>query len=852
MKKLLKRFAVFFVAAVTACSLVIPASAASLYEWQVYFEQDSNAGWIGNGSTLFSIDRNIHTAGSSYSIRLDNTDYNVSYVEKEFAVDPHTVYRFSAKVKYSGYSLSPEAESNVSGACVGKAYSYDHSEFTTDSDWQTVEFFFNSGDATRWQLCLQNGIYDAKCHGTAWFSEVKLETVELSNNWKVLTIILRNINAKDENGSANDWIMSSISDDDIPKIKKLIKGIATSSKSPNSMYNLSGGLMNIREEDIDFVEVSDPVTSLTPYHYDGDKWGTGEINGNQYSMSSPEAEALIKKLSGSKRYDQIIFVIPLENKTGGWLGIGGLFGDQNRLQLISPSAFTGTGSFPEGALVHEMLHGLEGRSMLTSPDSTNSLHSSSDFGFDTSTDESAREYYSLYMRKALPGNKGIDPSVYMVPTGKYTLVSDDMTVGKGIESKAVGKDISEVSLDYLSATYTGKPLEPDIPLTDSGYALKKGTDYSVTYRNNKDIGTAYADIQGIGAYSGTRTIEFKIVPKLENVNVKLNGNKLTVSWSKVNGASGYDLWQLDGGKFKKLKSGITSISADIPFKKDVAYQFAVSAYIPEINASTEYVYTNEFMISKKPQTVSVTGIGSSLTVEWSEVKGAKYTVMQSTDGKKYKTIAKNTDKLSVQVSVKNGHSYRFKVRAYVPALKYTSGFGYSKTIKIGSVPKVNVKKDVNKITVSWGKLSGAKTYNLWQSMDGAGFTLIKKGISSRSVDLLVQDGHKYQYAVSAYISGSDYQTDFGYSSSVTVNTIFPKVNVKKNGSSFTVSWSNVSGAEYSLWQSVDYGDFVKLTTTKKLSSDVTMKKGHNYRFAVIAFVSECDDYTEYGYSDIVG
>ena len=182
MKKMLRFLSAIVIAASVSCFAAASASAASLNEWQVYSENGGMvAGWVGNGSAMFSVDRKIHPEGSSYSIRLDNTDYNISYVEKAFRVEPDTTYRFSAKVKYSGYSLDPEAETEQSGACVGKAFSYQHSDFTTDSEWNTVEYFFDSGDETEWALCLQNGIYNAKCHGTAWFSDVKLEKAEYTN-----------------------------------------------------------------------------------------------------------------------------------------------------------------------------------------------------------------------------------------------------------------------------------------------------------------------------------------------------------------------------------------------------------------------------------------------------------------------------------------------------------------------------------------------------------------------------------------------------------------------------------------------------------------------------------------------
>lgn len=854
MKKMARFLSAFVIAASVSCFAAASASAASLNEWQVYSENGGMvAGWVGNGSAMFSVDRKIHPEGSSYSIRLDNTDYNISYVEKAFRVEPDTTYRFSAKVKYSGYSLDPEAETEQSGACVGKAFSYQHSDFTTDSEWNTVEYFFDSGDETEWALCLQNGIYNAKCHGTAWFSDVKLEKAEYTNNWKVLTIIFRDINASDANGDGSDWVMASLSDEDIERAKKLIGGLATSKDSPNSMYNLSGGLMNINKSDIEFVVASEPATELAKYYYAGDKWGTGEINGNMLDPKGAKTKAVIDKLSAGKTYNQLIVVSPLGSKSGGWLGIGSAVGNNGgAFQYNFTSESKIEGSFPESALVHEMLHGMDQRSQNVDP-ATPQLHSNPDFGYDTNDPEQAREYYSLYMRKQLPGNKGLDPSVFMVPSGKYELVSDDMTAGRGISSETAVRDIADASYGGLITSYTGKPLQPDIPLMEAGYTLQKGVDYTVTYRSNTDIGTAYADVKGIGVYSGARTVEFTIAPALGKVNVKRSGNDLTVSWNKVEGASYYDLWQFDGEKYKLVRPKITSLSEKFAFKKDVTYGFAVAAYIPDLGKTTEYSYSDKFRVESKPQSFTVTRSGDKLTVGWSEVIGAKYTLMQSTDGGKYKAVVKNTDNMYAQVKVKSGHTYRFKVKAYIPSIKYTSSYAFSKSVKItDGIPKVSIKNDVNRITVSWKKVGNSKSYSVWESVDGGGYKLKLNGCKSTSLSMLVADDHTYSYAVAAYDPELNYTTGYGYSKPVKVDAIVQKVNAKKQGSKIVVSWSAVNGAKYSVWQTGDDGKFKQVISgTDKLSAEFSYKKGRSYQFAVIAYVEESGDFTEYSYTDVI-
>ena len=69
----------------------------------------------------------------------------------------------------------------------------------------------------------------------------------------------------------------------------------------------------------------------------------------------------------------------------------------------------------------------------------------------------------------------------------------------------------------LSQTYTGKALKPTVTLkrrvsgSTTRISLKEGTDYTVEYRNNTNVGSAQAIVTGKGNYTGTRTIPFSIV-----------------------------------------------------------------------------------------------------------------------------------------------------------------------------------------------------------------------------------------------------------------------------------------------------------------------------------------------------
>lgn len=78
-------------------------------------------------------------------------------------------------------------------------------------------------------------------------------------------------------------------------------------------------------------------------------------------------------------------------------------------------------------------------------------------------------------------------------------------------------DISdaEIGIDPSSYEYTGSAITPKVTVTINGGAniLTEGKDYTLTYENNTEPGTAVVKIQGIGNYTGTAQASFTINSK---------------------------------------------------------------------------------------------------------------------------------------------------------------------------------------------------------------------------------------------------------------------------------------------------------------------------------------------------
>ena len=80
---------------------------------------------------------------------------------------------------------------------------------------------------------------------------------------------------------------------------------------------------------------------------------------------------------------------------------------------------------------------------------------------------------------------------------------------------------SNLSLASSSIAYTGKFLKPKVTVKRSKRTLKEGTDYTVSYANNKLPGTAKVTVRGIGNYKGTASKTFAITKATQTLKTKL-------------------------------------------------------------------------------------------------------------------------------------------------------------------------------------------------------------------------------------------------------------------------------------------------------------------------------------------
>lgn len=174
-------------------------------------------------------------------------------------------------------------------------------------------------------------------------------------------------------------------------------------------------------------------------------------------------------------------------------------------------------------------------------------------------------------------------------------------------------------------------------------------------------------------------------------------NKVKISWKKVSGATGYEVYQYNSKtkKYAKIATVKGTSYTKTGLKTGTKYIYKVRAYKTSGGKTVYSVYAKA--VSAKPVPAKVTKVKAvnkskkSAKITWKKVSGASgYRVYRATKKngkyKLVKTIKKNKTVKYTNKKLKKGKKYYYKVRAYKNVGK-KKVFG-----KYSSIVKVTVKK----------------------------------------------------------------------------------------------------------------------------------------------------------------
>ena len=348
----------------------------------------------------------------SRSYKITSNEFNDAMFSKEIQVEKNTPYKVTCMIKTKGV----EADKNASsiGAQISISNTVERSvAISGDSDWQKVEFIFNSKNRETVDIAFRLGGTEGYAKGEAWFADLKIEEgqTEEDSNWQFDCFIFENKNVNIDNKEINIQVTNS----DITDIKNTIE------RFENSCNHLSEGKMTAN---CDIYEIQDPITSLS---YD---------NEFGYYVAPEDIETQIKDIINQNNYDHIFVVVRLGNEEyeddieiKDWIGLGrmdyyGIGFSNIRLPNSSKSYIykydTRVNQFPEEVFLHEFLHSLERTAEEYGYDIPE-LHDYKEYGYENEYLIGQKQWYEDYMNKEIytsNGYVGLPEEVYILKPAK--------------------------------------------------------------------------------------------------------------------------------------------------------------------------------------------------------------------------------------------------------------------------------------------------------------------------------------------------------------------------------------------------------------------------------------------------
>ena len=152
-----------------------------------------------------------------------------------------------------------------------------------------------------------------------------------------------------------------------------------------------------------------------------------------------------------------------------------------------------------------------------------------------------------------------------VGTAKVTITGKGNYTGSVSKTYSIKNNFKKATVSGISTkAFTGKDITQSITVKYNGKTLKNGTDYTVSYSNNKKIGIATVKIAGKGSYTGTVTKTFKINPaKQEIQKLTAKSKAFFIDWAQKGSATGYEIQYATNSKFTGAKKAtITNNKTD--------------------------------------------------------------------------------------------------------------------------------------------------------------------------------------------------------------------------------------------------------------------------------------------------
>lgn len=320
---------------------------------------------------------------------------------------------------------------------------------------------------------------------------------------------------------------------------------------------------------------------------------------------------------------------------------------------------------------------------------------------------------------------------------------------------------------YLGTqVYTGAPIECGVYAAIDGKQLVENVDYTLTYSNNVNVGTAHITLNGIGEHKGLKqNYTFDIVPdKVKKVgHISSENTSLKLSWNSVLGADAYVITAESINNFKTFtKTVYGRAEGEIDGLIDGnEYIVTVRALGYDSKGNALSGEPSDY-ISSKTTGNKVSGVKvsarteKSITLSWYRIADCEsYTVYQYDSAlKEYKPVGKtdgNTNSLKIS-NLKQGLSYKFTVCANKENRQCEPSEAFSAVTVPKKVSNKSAKsKKSRRIIYSFKKVNATGYQYQWSTHRNFKSNFLTKNTKSTKVTIkTAQSRRRYYVRVRAY------------------------------------------------------------------------------------------------------
>ncbi len=392
--------------------------------------------------------------------------------------------------------------------------------------------------------------------------------------------------------------------------------------------------------------------------------------------------------------------------------------------------------------------------------------------------------------------------------------------------KVTVKSTSSVQLNWSKATLTGYQIYRKAGSGDWKKIKTITKNSTVTFTNNSlNLGTKYQyKIRGYyktdsKTYYGAYTSVKSVTPTLpEVVGIELNTfvtkNKATITWDKISGAKGYQVYDYSSGKGVKLAT-VTLNKATITVEDNSVYKLKVRATTKSSAGNTVYgVYSDIFELYTTPATVKNLSYDAlpdnTVKLYWDKVPtahGYKIEVINNSTAKweLYTVCADNSYIISDSAKLPGTN---FRVSAFVRngSVSLYGGVSNIITAKVIQRPELFVGETTDKtITLIWSPIREATTYILEKyNFNEDRWVELKETYETQYTDRVPDTSSAASGLYRVYAKNYDGSRS---SASEEIIAYSEGVRVTQDGASQTIMWPAIDGAsKYRIYVKNLYGD----------------------------------------------